>query len=430
MKYKAVRGMRDLLPEDTGLWALVEGVIKNNLQRFGYREIRIPLLETTELFARSVGTDTDLVGKEMYSFNDHSDESLTLRPEGTAGCARAAIERNLLQQPVRLWYQGPMFRYERPQKGRYRQFEQIGVEAFGWHGPDIDVEILEMGWRIWQALGLTDKVKLELNTLGSADVRKRYRDSLTAYFSEHLATLDEHSKRRLKTNPLRILDSKAPAIKELCEQAPRLIDALDDPSASHFAVIGDELDALGIPFEVNPRLVRGLDYYSHTVFEWTTDALGAQNAICSGGRYDSLVELLGGRPTPAIGLAFGIDRVVLLAADHVDNIATANAAQQIDFYVLPLTDAEHTAAIQLAANLRIAMSNAHILCHAGSGKVKVRMKAADRSGAGHALLLGADEVANGIVTLKFLRDDSAQEQVPIANIADRLSMIWHQSKTG
>lgn len=430
MKYQAVRGMRDLLPEETSLWTLVERVIKGYLQRFGYREIRIPILETTELFARTAGPATDLVQKEMYSFTDRSDGNLTLRPEGTAGCVRAAIERNILPQSARLWYQGPMFRYERPQKGRYRQFEQIGVEAFGWPGSDIDTELLEMSWRIWEELRISGKVKLELNTLGSQTAREHYRTSLNAYFSDHLATLDETSVRQLETNPLRILDSKVPEIRALIDKAPQLSDYLDEQSASQFAALCDDLAALRVPFEVNRRLVRGLDYYSHTVFEWTTNELGAQNAICSGGRYDGLVEMLGGKPTPAIGLAFGLDRVVLLAASVDDNITNAVAEQKLDFYVLPLTDAERTAAVQLAASLRSSLPNAHIICHTGGGKVKVRMKAADRSGASHALLLGADEVANNTVTLKPLRNDSEQELVSIANIANRLSIICNRSKLG
>ena len=429
MKHKAIRGMRDLLPDQTGLWRIVEAVIQSHLQRFGYREIRIPLIEETALFARSAGPTTDLVQKEMYNFKDRSDGALTLRPEGTAGCVRAVIEHHLTQQPSRLWYQGAMFRYERPQKGRYRQFEQIGAEAFGWSTPDIDAEMLEMCWRIWEALGLSAQVQLELNTLGSAEARAAYRKRLADYFAAHESDLDEESRPRLQTNPLRILDSKAPKMRQLIEQAPRLIDSLDEASATHFASLRDYLDALGVPYQVNPHVVRGLDYYNGTVFEWTTTALGAQNAICSGGRYDGLVEMLGGKPTPAIGLAFGLDRVLLLAAQVADNRLAADQAEQVDFFILPLTDDELAASLRLASQIRTALPAANVVCHIGGGKVKVRMKAADRSGATYALLLGADEVRANLVTLKALRTDRAQEQLSITNLADRLSMIWHQERT-
>lgn len=403
---KAVRGMRDIMPETSATWQWVEAVIKGQLHSFGYKEIRLPVLEATALFARSAGEATDLVQKEMYSFADRHDGSLSLRPEGTAGCVRALIQNSRLFQPTRLWYGGSMFRYERPQKGRYRQFEQIGVEAVGYAGPDIDAELLVMVFRIWQALGLADDIRLELNTLGTAQARPVYRRALLDFFENYHADLDEEHRARLVANPLRILDSKVPEVKKIVQEAPVLMDFIDDQAKAHFDDLCELLTDLKIPFVVNPLIVRGLDYYTHTVFEWTTEALGAQNAVCSGGRYDDLVAKLGGTPTPAAGFAFGMDRVILLAQEKNNQ-----PSQTVDFYILPLADAQLLSAVKLADEIRSTLPEACVLCHAGGGKVKARLKQADRSGASFALLLGDEEVKNNQVTIKPLRGQGDQSAI-------------------
>ncbi|MDI5892485.1 histidine--tRNA ligase [Halomonas rhizosphaerae] len=421
-KIQAIRGMNDLLPEQSVLWQYVEGQVQALMRRYGYAEIRTPIVEQTALFKRSIGEVTDIVEKEMYTFDDRNGDSLTLRPEGTASCVRAAMEHGLLHnQTQRLWYQGPMFRHERPQKGRYRQFHQVGVEAFGLEGPDIDAETILLSARLWKALGLYEHVSLELNSLGSSEARAAYRDTLVAYFEQHHALLDEDSRRRLTSNPMRILDSKNPDMAEMLDAAPRLMDHLDDASRAHFEQLCALLDAAGIDYVINPRLVRGLDYYGRTVFEWTTTALGSQGTVCAGGRYDGLVEQLGGKPTPAVGFAMGIERLVLL----LDTLALVpdTARDELDVYLLPMGEAATAAALLLGERLREALPELRLQLHCGGGSFKSRIKKADRSGARLALLLGEDELAEGSVTLKFLREEREQQRLPQAGLADTLTSL-------
>ncbi|KPQ25278.1 MAG: histidine--tRNA ligase [Halomonas sp. HL-48] len=419
-KIQAIRGMNDLLPSDSPRWQFFEGKVRQLMQRYGFAEIRMPIVEQTALFARSIGEVTDIVEKEMYTFEDRNGDSLTLRPEGTASCVRAAMEHGLLyNQTQRLWYQGPMFRHERPQKGRYRQFHQVGVEAYGFEGPDIDAEVILLSARLWRELGLMEHVTLEINSLGSSEARAAYRDKLVAYFEQHRDVLDEDSLRRLTSNPLRILDSKNPAMAEMLDAAPRLMDNLDDTSRVHFEQLKALLDAANIPFVVNPRLVRGLDYYSRTVFEWTTTALGSQGTVCAGGRYDGLVEQLGGKPTPAVGFAMGIERLILLL--ETLELVPEEALGGSDVYLLAMDDGATTAAMTLAEQLRSELPWLRLQLHCGGGSFKSRMKKADKSGAAFALLLGEDEVAEQAVTLKALRDDQAQQRVPQMALADTLS---------
>jgi len=418
-KIQAIRGMNDLLPSDSPRWQFFEAKVRQLMLRYGFNEIRTPIVEQTALFARSIGEVTDIVEKEMYTFDDRNNESLTLRPEGTASCVRAAMEHGLLyNQTQRLWYQGPMFRYERPQKGRYRQFHQIGVEAFGFDGPDIDAEVILLSARLWKELGLMEHVTLELNSLGSAEARAAYRDTLVTYFEQHLDALDEDSKRRLTSNPLRILDSKNPAMAEMLDAAPQLMDHLDDESRAHFEQLTKMLEAAGIDYVINPRLVRGLDYYCRTVFEWTTTALGSQGTVCAGGRYDGLVEQLGGKPTPAVGFAMGIERLILL----LDTLALIpqDALGGCDVYVLPMDDNATTAAMTLAENLRSELPELQLQLHCGGGSFKSRIKKADKSDASMAILLGEDEIAQQSATLKFLRDDREQQRVPLATLGATL----------
>jgi histidyl-tRNA synthetase len=418
-KIQAIRGMNDLLPSDSPRWQFFEAKVRQLMLRYGFNEIRTPIVEQTALFARSIGEVTDIVEKEMYTFDDRNSESLTLRPEGTASCVRAAMEHGLLyNQTQRLWYQGPMFRYERPQKGRYRQFHQIGVEAFGFDGPDIDAEVILLSARLWKELGLMEHVTLELNSLGSSEARAAYRDTLVAYFEQHLDALDEDSKRRLTSNPLRILDSKNPAMAEMLDAAPQLMDHLDDDSRAHFEQLTKMLEAAGIDYVINPRLVRGLDYYCRTVFEWTTTALGSQGTVCAGGRYDGLVEQLGGKPTPAVGFAMGIERLILL----LDTLALIpqEALGGCDVYVLPMDDNATTAAMTLAENLRSELPELQLQLHCGGGSFKSRIKKADKSDASMAILLGEDEIAQQSATLKFLRDDREQQRVPLATLGTTL----------
>ena len=418
-KIQAIRGMNDLLPEQSPLWQYFEGRVRTLMARYGYAEIRTPIVEQTALFARSIGEVTDIVEKEMYTFEDRNGDSLTLRPEGTASCVRAAMEHGLLHnQTQRLWYQGPMFRHERPQKGRYRQFHQVGVESFGLEGPDIDAEVILLSARLWRELGLMEHVTLELNSLGSAEARAAYRQRLVAYFEQHREVLDEDSRRRLTSNPLRILDSKNPEMAEMLAGAPRLLDHLDDASREHFETLCGLLDAAGIDYVINPRLVRGLDYYGRTVFEWTTTALGSQGTVCAGGRYDGLVEQLGGKPTPAVGFAMGIERLVLLL-ETLELIPDA-ARGELDLYVLPMDDAATGAALQLAERLRGELPGLRAQLHCGGGSFKSRMKKADRSGARLALLLGEDELAEASATLKFLREERDQQSLPQAALAETL----------
>ncbi len=409
-KIQAIRGMNDLLPSDSPRWQFFEAKVRQLMLRYGFNEIRTPIVEQTALFARSIGEVTDIVEKEMYTFDDRNSESLTLRPEGTASCVRAAMEHGLLyNQTQRLWYQGPMFRYERPQKGRYRQFHQIGIEAFGFDGPDIDAEVILLSARLWQELGLMEHVTLELNSLGSSEARAAYRDTLVAYFEQHLDVLDEDSKRRLTSNPLRILDSKNPAMAEMLEAAPQLMDHLDTESREHFEQLTAMLEAAGIAYVINPRLVRGLDYYCRTVFEWTTTALGSQGTVCAGGRYDGLVEQLGGKPTPAVGFAMGIERLILLL-DTLELIPE-DALGGCDVYLLPMDDSATTAAITVAEQLRNELPELRLQLHCGGGSFKSRIKKADKSNAPLAILLGEDEIAKQSATVKFLRDDREQQSV-------------------
>nr|WP_295713189.1 histidine--tRNA ligase [uncultured Halomonas sp.] len=418
-KIQAIRGMNDLLPSDSPRWQFFEAKIRQLMLRYGFNEIRTPIVEQTALFARSIGEVTDIVEKEMYTFDDRNNESLTLRPEGTASCVRAAMEHGLLyNQTQRLWYQGPMFRYERPQKGRYRQFHQIGVEAFGFDGPDIDAEVILLSARLWKELGLMEHVTLELNSLGSAEARADYRDTLVAYFEQHVDALDEDSKRRLTSNPLRILDSKNPAMAEMLDAAPQLMDHLDDESRAHFEQLTKMLEAAGIDYVINPRLVRGLDYYCRTVFEWTTTALGSQGTVCAGGRYDGLVEQLGGKPTPAVGFAMGIERLILLL--DTLTLIPQDALGGCDVYVLPMDDNATTAAMTLAENLRSELPELQLQLHCGGGSFKSRIKKADKSDASMAILLGEDEIAQQSATLKFLRDDREQQRVPLATLGATL----------
>jgi histidyl-tRNA synthetase len=410
---QAIRGMNDILPAETAAWQHLEETLRNVVHAYGYREIRMPLLEKTELFKRSIGEVTDIVEKEMYTFDDRNGDSLTLRPEGTASCVRACMENGLLHnQQQRLWYAGPMFRHERPQKGRYRQFHQVGVEAFGMTGPDIDAEMIFMTARIWERLGLGGAV-LQLNSLGTLQARAAYRDALVDYLQASAEALDDDSRRRLDSNPLRILDSKNPDMQALLAGAPSLPDYLDDESREHFAALCGLLDAAGIRYELNPRLVRGLDYYSKTVFEWVTDQLGAQGTICAGGRYDGLVEFLGGRPVPAVGFALGLERLLgLLAAGGVDLPGN-------DPHVYLVMDGEQGAArgMVLAEELRAALPGLRLLVNCGGGSFKSQFKRADRSGAVFALVIGDSEAAQQQVVLKPLRSDADQESLLQQDIA-------------
>ena len=409
--------MRDLLPEQTPLWQWFEGEITRVIGSYGYQEVRLPLLEATELFRRSIGEVTDIVEKEMYTFEDRNGDSLTLRPEGTAGCVRAGIEHGLLHNPVqRLWYQGPMFRHERPQKGRYRQFHQIGVEAFGLAGPDVDIELVLMTRRIWCALGLS-ALELQINSLGSADERAVYREALVSYLSRHEDSLDDDSRRRLDTNPLRVLDSKNPALAGIIAAAPSLLDFLGESSRAHFDAVCAGLRAAGVGFVVNPRLVRGLDYYARTVFEWVTTELGAQGTVCAGGRYDGLVEQLGGRPTPAVGFAIGLERVAALleSAGGRPGLGAPHA------YLVALGAAAESEALLLAEELRDRLPWLRLVMHCGGGGPKVQFKRADRSAAAVALILGESEVARGVVGLKPLRGAGEQEEIRTDGLADLLA---------
>ncbi|MBY6212669.1 histidine--tRNA ligase [Microbulbifer agarilyticus] len=411
---RAIRGMNDLLPTQSPVWQYVESTLSELFARYGYSEIRTPLLEATQLFARAVGEATDIVEKEMYTFDDKSGDSVTLRPEGTAGTVRAAIQNNLLIQPQRLWYFGPMFRYERPQKGRLRQFHQFGVEVFGIEGPDIDAEILMMTARLWKQLGVSEHVSLQLNSLGNSESRAAYRDALVEYLSARKDQLDEDSQRRLERNPLRILDSKNPDTQALLTDAPCLLDFLDDESRTHFEQLRAFLDAAGVTYEVNPRLVRGLDYYGKTVFEWVTDSLGAQGTVCAGGRYDGLVEQMGGKPTPAVGFGLGVERLVLLL--ETLEVLPDTLDQQVDAYLVAVGDVQ-SAALAAAEQLRSDLPWLRLQTHCGGGSFKSQMKKADKSNADYALIIGEDEAAAGQITVKSLRADVEQQTVAVAELA-------------
>ena len=409
--------MNDILPDEVHVWQFLEQAVRAWLAAYGYRELRMPLLERTELFVRSIGEVTDIVEKEMYTFVDSlSAESLTLRPEGTASCVRAVLEHNLLYaSPQRLWYGGPMFRHERPQKGRYRQFHQFGVEALGYPGPDIDVEHMLMCARLWRSLGL-EGITLELNTLGSTEARARYRARLVAYLEKHHDALDADSRRRLVTNPLRVLDSKNPAMQDRIAGAPKLLDDLDPASAAHFEAVKAGLAAAGVPFLVNTRLVRGLDYYNRTVFEWTTDRLGAQGTICAGGRYDGLVEQIGGKATPACGYAMGVERLLELFA-----AARTVAAATPDVYVVRQGEAAERYAERIAEQMRD--SGLKVVLHCGGGSFKSQMRKADASGARYAVIVGDDEAAAGELTLKPLRTTIEQQRMRPAEAVERVRVV-------
>lgn len=405
---QAVRGMNDILPEDTPRWQYLEATARQVLAAYGYTEIRLPVLEQTELFSRSIGEVTDIVEKEMYNFPDRSGMSLTLRPEGTAGCVRSVIQHGLLRGKMpRMWYIGPMFRHERPQMGRYRQFYQIGVEAFGMAGPEIDAEQILMTARLWRRLGLSDLV-LELNSLGSPESRVAYRELLVDYFETHYHVLDEDSRRRLATNPLRILDSKIPEMQGLIHDAPSLLEYLDQASAEHFTRVQALLEAAGVNFRINPRLVRGLDYYTKTVFEWVTERLGAQGSVCAGGRYDGLVAQIGGPPTPAVGFAIGLERLIALLKEG----ASHHPEGRPHAYLLAVGEDASVQAMVLAESLRDQLVPLRLLVDAEPGGFKSKLKRADRSGARLALILGEDEAKTQQVSIKYLREEKDQQSVP------------------
>ena len=423
---RAIRGMNDILPDETPYWQFLERTVQRVLASYGYSEIRLPVVEQTELFKRSIGEVTDIVEKEMYTFNDHNDVSLTLRPEGTAGCVRAVIAHGMLNVPQRLWYAGPMFRYERPQKGRQRQFHQVGVESFGIATPDMDAQIILLSARLWRQLGIDDGVQLQLNSIGSSDARKAYRAALVAYLEQHVEALDEDSQRRLHSNPLRILDSKNPGTQALLDGAPALADYLDDESRADFARLRDLLDAAGVPYVVNSRLVRGLDYYNKTVFEWVTDRLGAQGTVCAGGRYDGLVQQLGGRATPGVGFAMGMERLILLLIELGVAAGTSPLAQ---VYVVAVGDEAQRTALAVVEQLRDQLPALDIVQHAGGGSFKSQMKKADKSGARVALIWGEDEVAAQTVSVKPLRDTGGegaralQQTVPVEKLQETLCAV-------
>ena len=418
---QAIRGMNDILPEQTPAWRYLENTLVSLLDGYGYKEIRLPIVEYTELFARGIGEGTDVVDKEMYTFLDRNEESLTLRPEGTAGCVRAVLEHGLAGggQVQKLWYAGPMFRYEKPQKGRYRQFHQVGVEAFNLPGPDVDAELIVLTWRLWKQLGLAHAVTLQLNSLGSSEARAAYRDALVAYLQERFDQLDEDSQRRLTTNPLRILDSKNEATQAVLVGAPTLGDYLDEESRLHFEGVKARLDAAGIRYQINHKLVRGLDYYNRTVFEWVTDKLGAQGTVCAGGRYDGLVAQLGGKATPGVGFAMGVERLVLLL--ETLDLLPAELNRAADVYVCAFGEAAELAALTLVERLRDELPGLRLLLNSGGGSFKSQFKKADKSGARYALILGDDELAGRVVGCKPLRDDSEQQSVAWDALAEHLA---------
>lgn len=421
-KIQSVRGMNDYLPADTAVWQRIENTLKRILTSYGISEIRTPIVEHTPLFQRAIGEVTDVVEKEMYSFQDREENvSLTLRPEGTAGCVRAGIERGFLyNQEQRLWYIGPMFRHERPQKGRYRQFHQLGAEVFGLSGPDIDAELIMMTARWWRELGIAEHVTLELNSIGSLQARANYREALVAFLEQHKDKLDEDCKRRMYTNPLRVLDSKDKVVQELLNDAPALFDYLDEESKVHFDGLCAILDAAGIQYRINQRLVRGLDYYNRTVFEWVTTALGSQGTVCAGGRYDGLVEQLGGHNTPAVGFAMGLERMVLLVQSVNPDFVKETAVT--DIYLASFGEGSQVAAMMLAEQIRDNLPGVRIMTNYGGGNFKRQLSRADKNGARIALILGEDEIANGTVTLKELATGE-QQTLAQSGLSARLSEL-------
>ncbi len=426
---QAIRGMNDILPDQALSWQYLEARFRQLVQRHGYREIRFPVLEQTQLFKRSIGEVTDIVEKEMYTFDDRNGDSLSLRPEGTAGCVRAADQHGLLyNQQQRLWYQGPMFRHERPQKGRYRQFHQFGVEAFGMAGPDIDAEVIQLAALLWQELELTEYLTLQLNNIGSAGDRKHYAAALTTFLLQHESTLDDDARKRMHSNPLRVLDSKNPEVQKLLTAAPLLADYVSAESKLHFAALQHLLTAAGISFVENPRLVRGLDYYNNCVFEWTTNTLGAQGTVCGGGRYDGLVEQLGGKPTLAAGFAIGVERLVLML-EELQKIP-ASALQLIDIYVLIVGDGLAAQGLELARQLRLAYPRLGVISHCGGGKYNHQLKRAFASGASVAVILEATAAdVTGVSELKIRRLDDSGESVtvPVQAAVAKLGEFLHIS---
>ncbi|MDR3477960.1 MAG: histidine--tRNA ligase [Gammaproteobacteria bacterium] len=416
---QAIRGMNDILPDEAPIWQHIEKIFRETLHSFGYQEIRLPIVEKTELFKRTIGEATDIIEKEMYTFLDRNEDSLALRPEGTAGCVRAGVEHGLLYNQIqRLWYQGPNFRYERPQKGRYRQFHQCGAEVFGIATPDIDAELISLSARMLEQLGLKSHVSLELNSLGSPESRLAYRKQLVEYFTAHKDQLDEDSQRRLTTNPLRILDSKNPVLKDLIANAPKLTDCLDSESKEHFTKLQTYLTSAGIPFTLNPCLVRGLDYYTKTVFEWVTTELGAQGTVCAGGRYDGLVEQLGGKATPALGFAMGLERLVLLVQQlHTPKQSAA------DIYIMSENDMTFQKGLELASKIRDKFPTLCTMLHCGGGSLKNQFKKADKSGAQVAIILGEQEFASQSVAVKALRLTAPQQMVRWDDLISHLEML-------
>ncbi len=418
---QAIRGMNDCLPEQTPVWQMLETTLRRVVSSYGYSEIRMPIVEMTNLFQRAIGEVTDVVEKEMYTFNDRNGDSLTLRPEGTAGCVRACIEHGLVyNQERRLWYVGPMFRHERPQKGRYRQFHQFGVEVFGLNGPDIDAELIMLTARLWRELGIEQFTTLQLNTLGSSAERAAYRDALVVFLEQHKESLDEESKRRMYSNPLRVLDTKSPQVQEILQHAPTLTDYFGEETKAHFNGLKALLDAAGIAYQVNERLVRGLDYYNYTVFEWVTESLGAQGTICGGGRYDGLVEQLGGQATPAVGFAMGLERLTLMleTLEKINNLPAT-----VDVYICMAGEGALTAGLLLAEQLRSERPQLRIMTHCGGGNFKKQMKRADKVAARIALILGETEVAEQKVTVKFLRDQVEQQTIAVTALLPILDQL-------
>ncbi|ELH4235026.1 histidine--tRNA ligase [Vibrio fluvialis] len=416
---QAIRGMNDCLPTQSPLWQKVEGIVKNVISAYGYNEVRMPIVEETNLFSRAVGEETDVVSKEMYTFEDRNGDSLTLRPEGTAGCVRSCIQNSLINRDEqRLWYMGPMFRHERPQKGRYRQFHQCGVEVFGLNGPDVDAELIMMTARLWRELGIDKHVRLELNSIGSQEDRADYRTALVAFLEQHIDVLDEDCKRRMHTNPLRVLDTKNPDIQAILGDAPRLSEYLGEESKAHFAGLCELLDAAGIEYTVNERLVRGLDYYNRTVFEWMTESLGSQGTVCGGGRYDGLVEQLGGKATPAVGFAMGLERLVLM----METLGNTDVRRNVDVYMVTAGEGTLTAGIKLVEHLREQVPGLRVMTHFGGGNFKKQFKRADKVGAAVALVLGENEVAEKTVVLKDLAGGE-QETISQTEIAGKLAHL-------
>ena len=405
---QAIRGMHDVLPDQTPLWQYAEQKLREVLTVYGYSEIRLPIVEKTELFKRSIGEVTDIVEKEMYTFDDRNGDSLTLRPEGTAGCLRACLEHGLLHNQVhRLWYYGPMYRHERPQKGRYRQFIQLGVETYGMSGPDIDAELILIMDRLWKKLGIRNKVRLQINSLGTISERQVYREVLVNYFKAHLEELEEDSLRRLEINPLRILDTKNPAMQQLVENAPELMGYLGEESLAHFNGLIQILDKLGISYDITSRLVRGLDYYSKTVFEWVTEELGSQGTVCAGGRYDGLIEQLGGKPNFAVGFAMGMERLLAL----VELSGHASPTRSIDVYMIRVGEAAELEGLRLAEIIRNEVPGLKLQVNCGGGSFKSQFKKADKVGAEYAIILGDDEVSREVLAIKSLRSDEGQKTV-------------------